>query len=245
MQSTAEAVKQLQQQHLETITALQRQLNLLIALNQPDPAPKPWILSLRTETSAYFITEGALNPSSTLDYEGSTLGANPNAKPKLFAEGLGLSSRVPRFLRWDEAVEVQECRLEDLQQQINDIWSGREQYQAVHGPCGLQEYLYHHFAASAAAAVQEASSSAGTADPVATAAAAAEAGYSFYHAISSHRQKSAVVDAVRHMLTGQLPDAIFVEQQQQVAAVVQLMEELSSSVEQGQGESSELYVVLC
>ncbi|WIA22349.1 hypothetical protein OEZ85_004661 [Tetradesmus obliquus] len=90
--ATSETVKQLLQQHAATVSAMQRQLQLLQATSLPDPTPQPWRLNVRTEASSYFITEGALNPSD----EGSGL-VNPS-RPKTFAEPLGLGPAVPRIL---------------------------------------------------------------------------------------------------------------------------------------------------
>jgi hypothetical protein len=155
-QATSETVKQLLQQHAATVSAMQRQLHLLQASSLPDPAPQPWQLNVRTETSSYFITEGALNPSD----EGSG-GVNPTSNPKVFAEPLGLGPNVPRFLRWDESVELAEVGIEELQQQVSSIWQGKAAYEALHGPCHLQEYLYHRFTAAAAAAAAKAAASEG------------------------------------------------------------------------------------
>lgn len=61
--STAETVRQLQQQHAAEIAALQRHAQLLAALVQPDPAPQPWAVNLRAEASKYFLTELETEPS--------------------------------------------------------------------------------------------------------------------------------------------------------------------------------------
>lgn len=63
MQNTAETVRQLQQQHAAETAALQRQIQLLAALAQPDPVPQPWVLNLRAEASKYFLTELETEPS--------------------------------------------------------------------------------------------------------------------------------------------------------------------------------------
>jgi hypothetical protein len=133
---------------------MQRQLQILQAASLPEPAPQPWQLNVRTEASSYFITEGALNPSD----EGSGV-LNPS-RPKVFAEPLGLGLSVPRFLRWDESVELAEVGLQQLQQQVSSIWQGKAAHEALHGSCHLQEYLYHHLAATAAAAVAAAAKAA-------------------------------------------------------------------------------------
>jgi hypothetical protein len=87
---------------------------------------------------------------------------NPRSKPKVFAEPLGLGPSVARFLRWDESVELAQVGgLEELQQQVSSIWQGKAAYEALHGPCHLQEYLYHHFKAAAATAAANAASSEG------------------------------------------------------------------------------------
>uniref|UniRef100_A0A383W2L2 Uncharacterized protein n=1 Tax=Tetradesmus obliquus TaxID=3088 RepID=A0A383W2L2_TETOB len=144
--ATSETVKQLLQQHAATVSAMKRQLQLLQAACLPDPAPQPWRLNVRTEASSYFITEGALNPSD----EGSGL-SNPS-KPKTFAEPLGLGPSVPRFLRRDESVELAEVALQELLQQVSSIWQGKAAHEELHGPCHLQEYVYHRCMEAASAA---------------------------------------------------------------------------------------------
>lgn len=39
-------------------------------------------------------------------------------KPKLFVAGLGLGPEAPKFLRWDQPVEVHDVALHDLEQQV-------------------------------------------------------------------------------------------------------------------------------
>jgi len=106
-------VQQLQQQHAAELAALQRQLQLLSALAQPESDPKPWQLNLRTEACRYFLTELEADPFAQDQCQGS--GAQ---RPKLFAAGLGLGPDVPRFLRWDEQMEVHDVSLQDLEQQV-------------------------------------------------------------------------------------------------------------------------------
>lgn len=146
-QSTSETVHQLLQQHSATVAALQRRLQLLSALAQPDPAPQPWHLNLRTEATHYFLTElpdldsqldsdrsmsqasqqgpdaaAAAAAGSLSGSGGARLGqrqqSQRGAKPKLFAEGLGLGPDVPRFLRWDEPVELQELSCQETERQV-------------------------------------------------------------------------------------------------------------------------------
>lgn len=261
LQTTSEAVHQLLQQHSATIAALQRQLLLLQALSQPDPAPKAWDLCLRTEALTYFITEAALDPQET--------GSN-SSQPKLFAEPLGLGAQVPRFLRWDGSIELQEMGQQQLHEQICRIWQGKAEYEALHGPVHLQTYLQHHFAAAAAAAAAAsvlqpsaaatpAAAGAGDASSLATGTgtssssnkhmdvsssmdpcaveasraaavtqAAVAAGYQLYHALRSHRQASVAADTMWQVLTGQLPEAVLAEQQQQLQGLVMLLQEIAA-----------------
>jgi hypothetical protein len=229
---------------------MQRQLQLLQAASLRDPSPQPWRLNVRTEASSYFITEGALNPSD----EGSG-GLSPS-RPKTFAEPLGLGSSVPRFLRWDESVELSEVGLQELLQQVSSIWQGKAVHEALHGPCHLQEYVYYHCIEAAsmnAAAKSAAATAAGTQQAevtdgnvtdgvcgtskdaltteqaeaaAATAAAAAAAGYQLYHSLSQHRPASVAVDTMWQVLTGQLPEAVLLEQQRQLHQLLAVMEEL-------------------
>jgi hypothetical protein len=125
LQSTAEAVRKLQQQHAAQLAGCQRQLQLLDALAQPEPCPKPWQLNLRTEACKYFLTELDTDPTAAAAQGSqdagsgfSGAGAGP-AKPKVFVAGLGLGPEVPRFLRWDEPVEVHDVSLQDLEQQVS------------------------------------------------------------------------------------------------------------------------------
>jgi hypothetical protein len=111
LQSTAETVWQLQQQHAQQVAGLQRQVQVLAALALPEPAPKAWQLNLKADASKYFLTELDADPTA------QALGSGP-AKPKLFAMGLGWGADVPRFLRWDAAVEVRDVSLQDLEQQV-------------------------------------------------------------------------------------------------------------------------------
>jgi hypothetical protein len=115
LQSTAETVRQLQQQHAAELAAVQRQLQLLEALTHHDPDPKPWQLNLRAETLRYFMTELEAEPSA----QGLTNPAAGPPKPKLFAAGLGLGSEVPKFLRWDQPLEVLDVSLQELEAQVS------------------------------------------------------------------------------------------------------------------------------
>lgn len=136
MQSTAETVRQLQQQHASQLADLQRQLQLLTAMAQPDPQPRPWQLNLRAEASKYFLTELEIesDPADPAESAAQGLGGQPPAaagfsagrpKPKLFAAGLGLGPEVPRFLRWDQPVEVHDVSLQVLEQQVRLELLGR------------------------------------------------------------------------------------------------------------------------
>jgi hypothetical protein len=252
-QATSETVKQLLQQHAATVAAMQRQLQLLQTASLPDPAPQPWQLNVRTEASSYFITEGALNPSD----EGSGL-LNPS-RPKTFAEPLGLGPSVPRFLRWDESVELAEVGLQELLQQVSSIWQGMAAHEALHGPCHLQEYVYcwcKDAASAATAAAADMQPAAPTGDgcsssvdnteirrgsntdkpakaaaaAVVTAAAAAAAGYQLYHSLSQHRQASVAVDTMWQVLSGQLPESVLLEQQRQLQQLLAVLEELQQAV---------------
>jgi hypothetical protein len=94
---------------------------------QPDPQPKAWQLNLRAEASKYFLTELEIE-SDPADPAAQGLGNQPpvatglsagRTKPKLFAAGLGLGPTVPKFLRWDQPVEVHDVSLQDLEQQVS------------------------------------------------------------------------------------------------------------------------------
>jgi hypothetical protein len=169
-------------------------------------------------------------------------------------------------------VELAEVGLQELQQQVGSIWQGKAVHEALHGPCHLQEYLYHHFAAAAAAAAaaalagsaaaqvgqQEGDSGANTSSSIAAgdtasnsndlqvdlpdkanvaaaaaataaAAAGAAAGYQFYHALSQHRQASVAVDTMWQVLTGQLPEAVLLEQQRQLQHFLAVVEALQAA----------------
>lgn len=117
--STAEMVRQLQQQHAAEVAALQRQVQVLVALTQPDPIPKPWQLNLQQETSKYFLTELPEQQQDAGAAGARQAGTTP--KPKLFASGLGLAASVPRFLRWDQPVELHEASLQDVEQQVRGV----------------------------------------------------------------------------------------------------------------------------
>ena len=118
LQTTAETVLRLQHQHAADVAALQHQLQLLAALTHPDPPPQPWQLNLRAEALKYFLTE--LDPEATPATQGDPAGLTSQgpAKPKLFAAGLGLGPDVPKFLRWDEAVELHDVSLQELEGQV-------------------------------------------------------------------------------------------------------------------------------
>jgi hypothetical protein len=107
-------VRQLQQQHAAELAAAQRQLQLLEALTHPEPDPKPWQLNLRAETLRYFMTELEAEPSA----QGSAGSAAAPSKPKLYAAGLGLGPEMPKFLRWDQPVEVADVGIQDLEAQV-------------------------------------------------------------------------------------------------------------------------------
>lgn len=124
LQSTAETVRQLQQRHASQLAHCQRQLQLLTALAQPEPCPKPWQLNLRTEACKYFITELETDPTAAAaqglgDAWSGFDGVGTPPKSKVFVAGLGLGPEVPRFLRWDEPVEVHDVILQDLEQQVS------------------------------------------------------------------------------------------------------------------------------
>ncbi|KAF6254813.1 hypothetical protein COO60DRAFT_282105 [Scenedesmus sp. NREL 46B-D3] len=244
--ATCKTLEQLLQQHTATMSAMQRQLQLLQAASRPDTAPQPWRLNVRTEASSYFITEGALNPSDEVSGKPS--------RPKVFAEPLGLGPGVPKFLRWDEPVELTEVALQELQQQVSSIWQGKAAHEALHGPCHLQEYLYYRFVASAAAgstvvpvmdgcAGEEGkgdnsskpkdmddvcNSTEGLATDKAAGAAAA-AGYLLYYALGRHRQASVAVDTMWQVLTGQLPESVLLEQQLQLQSLLAALEVLQQA----------------
>lgn len=181
-QSTAEAVRQLQQRHASETAALHRQLQLLSAFVSPDPAPQPWQLNLRTEASRYFLTELEVEPTDAqlllpddsgggyADDGSAAAAADDNtastglrgilssssssnrqqrqqAGPKLYASGLGLGADVPRFLRWDQPVELHDIStMQQLEQQVCEIWRDKAAFEAAHGsPCHLQAFLHHQF----------------------------------------------------------------------------------------------------
>lgn len=125
-----ETVRQLQQQHAAELAAAQRQLQLLEALTHPEPEPKPWQLNLRAETLRYFLTELEAEPSA----QGSAGPAAGPSKPKLFAAGLGLGPEVPKFLRWDEPVEVVDVSLQELEEQVGPCCGWAAVQQSLLGP---------------------------------------------------------------------------------------------------------------
>lgn len=233
MQSTSETVHQVLQQHADQLTCLQQHNRILTALLEAEPAPQPWLLSLRADSSNYFITEGG------------GFDSDKGAQPQVCAEPLGLDGKVPRFLRWDEAVPLQEVGSKELQQQIKEIWRHKAVYVARHGPCHLQEYLHHYFSASVLqrqqrqqrqqALASQAAAAEQAVVSVANAAAAAAAGYSFYHACCQHRQDSSVIELTWQVLTGQLPEEAMQMQQQQLQQLLQVMQALQAAAAAGGG----------
>jgi hypothetical protein len=65
----------------------------------------------------------------------------------------------------------------------------------------------------------------------ATAAAAAASGYQLYYSCCTHRQDSAVVELMWSVLTGQLPEAVLQEQQQQLQALATLVKAVHEQAE--------------
>lgn len=136
----------MQQQHAADAALLQRHLLLLSALVQPEPSPKPWHLNLRTEALKYFITE--------LDMEDMDLGTDGTSavsldnhqrcqpQAKLLTHGLGLGSAVPRFLRWDQSVELKDCSVQETELQVGDVLSmGRARLLVTDACQALQQTL--------------------------------------------------------------------------------------------------------
>lgn len=211
----------MQQQHASQLADLQQQLQLLEALAQPDPCPKPWQLNLRAEASKYFLTELDTDPTAQGSGDAAAgLSAGP-PKPKLFATGLGLGPEVPKFLRWDQPVQVHDIGLQELEQQVRQmcicmgnnsglrleevyhsggsstghldmwyttivmllcfcmqvcqLWQAKAAYEAAHGQCCLQTFLYEHYRTQALRAAAAADSAQATAAGTPAAAAAAVA----------------------------------------------------------------------
>lgn len=204
---TAQAVRQLRHQHADALAAQRRQVALLSALAAPEPLPRQWQLTVDVPNVVAFLTELTdADPQAAAD-------ANADAQQhKVRVRGLGLGRDVPRFLRWDQAVDVEALSLQELEREVAAVWRSRASSNAAHrsSRCSLQQFLAEHFWAQGEAAIAAAASAAvgSTASAEAIAAAAATAAYQFYLSLCEHHQAaSAPMQHMWRVLTGQLPEA--------------------------------------
>lgn len=206
--STSARITHLLHLHAHETARLQRALRAAAALVTPDPPASDWRLLVSVESSRYFLTEGSSLPLHAQAQAADGSGVPP--APREFAAPLGLGAHVPRFLRRDEAdgaVALVPHGHAAVEAAIAAVWRAKAERDAALGAtCALHSFLYEYLAGRHPG----------------EAAAAAEEGYSLYHAAGRLRGEgggSAAADVFVRVLTGQLPEGAFWEQQRLLEAL--------------------------
>jgi len=194
--------------YIGELEATRKQLKLMEAVARPEPLPAAVQLSVVTDSSAYFITEGE-DPS-----------AAGRSTPSMHAESLGSSVAVPRCLRWHsgEKVPMRKMDLHETETTALSIWKAKQTYERSHPTQPLHGFLYHYFAAVASSASPEHS--------VITRAA-----YSLYHACATHARTSALVRLFWNVLCGDLSEHAFSDQQLMVRGLLKVIATLPQQAE--------------
>ncbi|GIL93231.1 hypothetical protein Vretimale_8150 [Volvox reticuliferus] len=131
---TAELVHRVEEKlgrYANELEELKARLNLAAALLQPDAAPTEVQLTLVTEDSNYFLTEGS--------------GSAPTATGPAVAEPCGLAPTVPRCLRWPQRVTLQTISQEQMEAIVMAMWKARQAMDVSSSSGSLQSFVYYYF----------------------------------------------------------------------------------------------------
>ena len=211
LMSTTRRVRRLLALQARKQRSLEADLRLARALAASDAPPTAWQLQVSAESSRYFLTEGAALPQGAWAQPGCA------GQPQESAAALGLEPAVPRFLRWPGpgAVPLHHLMSAEVEAVLVGVWRAKAAAGAARGgQCGpLHSFLHEHL-------LQVRSGDT---------AAAAAAGYSIYHAATrlgaasgrgnnssssgGASERSAAAGVYIKVLTGQLPEGVFWEQQ--------------------------------
>ncbi|GFR44384.1 hypothetical protein Agub_g5604, partial [Astrephomene gubernaculifera] len=199
---TAELVHRVEERlgrYASELDEAKSRLFLAAALLQPDPAPCEVQLSLVTDASAYFLTEGG---------DGTPSGTTSSREGAL-AEPCGLAPSVPRCLRWAERVPLAGYSVEQTEALVMAIWKSKQALDVSSTASTLQAFVYYYFNPQGLA----------NADT-------AKLCYSFYHAASCHAKLSPVVRTFWLVLTGQTSEAAATDQRIMVSGLTALLHSL-------------------
>ncbi|GLC45208.1 hypothetical protein PLESTB_000724800 [Pleodorina starrii] len=206
---TAELVHRVEEKlgrYANELEELKARLNLAAALLQPDAAPTEVQLTLVTEDSNYFLTEGA---STT---------ATPASGGPAVAEPCGLAATVPRCLRWPQRVTLQTLSQEQTEALVVAMWKARQTMDVTSSSGTLQSFVYYYFNPQGMA----------TADT-------ARLCYSFYYAASTYAKSSSLVRTFWLVMTGQVAEAAAVDQRVMVSGLSALLHSLPAVNAPGDG----------
>ena len=154
-------------------------------------------------------------PSSIIPSSSAAGSASAGAADTAAAQsvvGLGCSSSVPRFLRWDMPVVLQPYTLESLYSILQDIWAGKAAFDGQRqAQCPLQDFLWTYFRAEHGE--QQ--------------ALVAQAGYSFLYALQQHQHHLATAALFLRIIEGRWQEAHWHDCRRMLDAVALVLEALS------------------
>ncbi|KAG2492242.1 hypothetical protein HYH03_009486 [Edaphochlamys debaryana] len=211
---TAELVHRVEEKlgrYATELDDLKQRLQLAAALLQPDPAPREVQLTLVTEASPYFLTEGG-DPGAP--------GA-PGA-PASTAEPCGLAASVPRCLRWSQRVPLAAHSMEQTEALVMAVWKAQQAMDASATVGTLQSFLYYYFNPQGLATEET-----------------AKHAYSLYAACAAHAKTSPVVRTFWLVLTGQVSEAAVCDQRAMVSGFSALLHSLPPAGVAGAGAAVE------
>ncbi|KAG2431074.1 hypothetical protein HXX76_009607 [Chlamydomonas incerta] len=197
---TAELVHRVEDKlgrYANELTELKAQLALASALLQPDPAPVEVQLSLVTDASSYFVTEG-----------GDSAAAG-GAAPPATAEPCGLAASVPRCLRWPHRVPLHAWSAEQAEALVGAIWRAKQAMEVTATAGTLQSFVYYYFNPQGLA--NEAS---------------VKLAYSLYNACAAHAKSSPVVRSFWLVLSGQAAEAAMTDQRAMLSGLAAVLHSL-------------------
>lgn len=172
--------------------ALQSQLLLATALAAPEPQPAPWELVVIAEECNYFVTEAQVQAQ--------------RIQPLEWAEALGLSSNVPRLLRWSKRIELHAVSAAACQQRISTVIQEKRVHDLQGRTSNLLAFLYDHLRAFSPLDAEVVSNC-----------------YSFYYSLTQHSATRSRVRAFWLVLTGQLPESLLEAQELLLQELVALV----------------------
>ncbi|PNW73319.1 hypothetical protein CHLRE_14g627650v5 [Chlamydomonas reinhardtii] len=199
---TAELVHRVEDKlgrYANELAELKSQLALAAALLQPDPAPVEVQLTLVTDASSYFVTEGG----------GDTAAAAGAPAPPATAEPCGLAASVPRCLRWPHRVPLHAWSVEQAEALVGAIWRAKQALEVSASAGTLQSFLYYYFNPQGLA--NESS---------------VRLAYSLYNACATHARSNSLVRTFWLVLTGQAAEAAAADQRSMLSGLAAVLHSL-------------------